>query len=118
MHSILQVPFGSPTTEDKMVWIFSKSGQFTVRSCYHNLVQGKLGVDDEQTSFTDSVGGHWNWIWVLRVPPKVRTFLWRACHEILPTRVALMRRHVGANPYCEFCLKEVEKVTHILFACP
>lgn len=118
VHSILQVAFGSPTTEGKMVWAFSKSGRFTVRLCYYRLLQGKIGAEDVRLSLANSMGRDWNWIWSLRVPPKVRMFLWRACHEILPTRVVLMRRHVGTNPYCQFCSTEVETVTHVLFVCP
>lgn len=29
-----------------------------------------------------------------------------------------MRRHVGSNPYCELCSKEIETESHIFFGCP
>lgn len=99
------------------MWAFSKSGNFTVRSCYHNLVVGKLTMETSTTSLAGSASPLWDWIWELKVPPKVRTFIWRACHEILPTRVALMRRHVGSNPYCEFCLNDIGTATHTFFRC-
>lgn len=118
VHHILQVPFGAPEVEDRIVWAYSKSGNFTVRSCYHNLISGKLRVKVASTSIPGTILAHWDWIWGLRVPPKVRTFLWRACHEILPTRVPLMRRHVGSNPSCEFCSREAETEAHIFFSCP
>lgn len=42
-------------------------------------------------------GTLWDWIWKLKIPPKIRNFVWRVCHEIIPTRVALMRRQVGTG---------------------
>lgn len=48
----------------------------------------------------------------MKVPPKVRIFLWRACHEILPTRIALMRRQVGTDPYCASCETTIETESH------
>lgn len=58
-----------------------------------------------------------DWIWDLKVPPKVRTFLWRACHEIIPTRAALTRRHVGTNPFYELCSNMEETGSHLFFQC-
>lgn len=43
IHHILQVPITD--TMDRLVWAFSKSGVFTVRSCYHNLVDGTIDVE-------------------------------------------------------------------------
>lgn len=118
VHNILQVPFGAPDTADKLVWAFSKSGQFTVRSCYHNLISGKARMAMASSSLVGSASPEWDWIWELRIPPKVRMFIWRACHEILPTRVGLMRRHVGTNPFCAFCSHKIETEAHIFFECP
>lgn len=46
------------------------------------------------------------------MPPKVQTFLWRACHEIIPSR------HIGTNPFCGFCKVEIETGAHLFFECP
>lgn len=51
------------------------------------------------------------------MPPKVRSFLRRGCHEILPMRVALMRRHIGTDPFFEFCEESIETESHIFFEC-
>ncbi|KAK9989399.1 hypothetical protein SO802_029638 [Lithocarpus litseifolius] len=60
----------------------------------------------------------WNKIWSLNVPPKVRTFLWRACSNCLPTRDNLHRRRVDVEPHCEICHHRAETVSHILWECP
>lgn len=117
VHSILQVPFGSPETTDRLVWGFSKSGLFTVRSCYHLLISSKHGEEEEALDRCEGADSLWKWIWALQVPPKIRKFLWRACHEIIPTRTALVRRHVGSNPFCEFCKLKMETGAHLFFHC-
>ena len=60
----------------------------------------------------------WNKIWSLNVPPKVRTFLWRACSNCLPTRDNLHQRRVSVEPHCEICHHKSETVSHILWECP
>lgn len=118
VHHILQVPFGSPETADRLVWAFSKSGVFTVRSCYHSILEEQGAGDRDRGSAYGMAQPQWKWIWKLRVPPKVRNFLWRACHDIIPTRAALFRRRVGSEPFCEFCKTAVETESHIFFHCP
>lgn len=60
----------------------------------------------------------WRWIWGLQLPPKIRTFLWRAAHHILPVRAALMRRHLGWDPFCLLCGLALESTVHPFFECP
>ena len=43
----------------------------------------------------------WKEIWQLKVPPKIKNFLWRACRNTLPTKQALMKRKIVADPICE-----------------
>lgn len=88
------------------------------RSCYH-LIQA-LGYNQAEAFIPSSSGGtelKWDSIWHLNIPPKVRMFVWRACANILPMKVALFRRHVAANPFCDRCGKEVESLAHTLFVC-
>lgn len=75
VHNILQLSFGSPNSEDRLVWAFSKSGRFTVRSCYHNLLSGKIGCDDGHAGSFLENDAQWNWLWKIKAPPKVGTFL-------------------------------------------
>ena len=54
----------------------------------------------------------------LNVPPKVRTFLWRACSNSLPTRANLHRRKVQIESLCGACCQEPETTGHMLWECP
>ena len=56
-------------------------------------------------------------IWKLNVPPKVRTFLWQACSNILPTRGNLHRRELQVEPTCGLCCQCIETVEHVLWEC-
>ena len=60
----------------------------------------------------------WNKIWSLNVPSKVRTFLWRACSNYLPTRDNLHWRRVSVESHCKICHHSSETVSHILWECP
>ena len=60
----------------------------------------------------------WNRIWQLYIPPKVRNFAWRACFDILPTRVNLCQRKVPVDPACGICQQHGKTVAHALWSCP
>ena len=60
----------------------------------------------------------WKAIWKMQVPPKVKNFIWQACRNVLPTKQALMRRKIIADPICERCKLVVEDVEHALWSCP
>jgi ribonuclease HI len=102
---------------DKLVWRATKSGMFTVRSAYHLekerrvLQYGAGSTDAEQT-------GLWRFLWRLGVPNSTKVFLWRACHNILPTKDNLFKRGIVQDDGCPFCLQVTESVGHILWECP
>lgn len=116
---ILAIPMGALDVEDRRVWHFSKDGKFSVKSCYqfiHSYTAASRGTSLSSGSGTKAMG--WNSIWQLKLPPKVRMFLWRTCSNILPTKIELYRRHVAGNPFCERCGEKAESIAHSLFECP
>jgi hypothetical protein len=58
----------------------------------------------------------WKMIWNLKISNTVKMFMWRACHDLLPTKQNLLRR--GVDDLCLFCLQEAETMKHILWSCP
>lgn len=54
----------------------------------------------------------------MSLPPKVRTFTWRACSNILPTRDNLQRKKVRIEEWCGLCDHSSETASHILWECP
>ena len=59
----------------------------------------------------------WSGLWRLKVPNKIKTFVWRACIESFPTLVNLARRKVVLSNSCISCNREPEIVIHSLWGC-
>jgi zinc-binding in reverse transcriptase len=61
----------------------------------------------------------WKLIWGLKgILPRVQLFLWKACHDGLPTAVVMHRRISSISPTCARCREENEFLVHMLFFCP
>jgi hypothetical protein len=60
----------------------------------------------------------WETIWKLRVPAKVKIFIWRTMQNTIPCRSTLANRHVKVSGQCPICLRRAEDVKHLLFLCP
>ena len=68
--------------EDKLLWHFTKNGEYSVRSGYyaalaHNSVP--------ETSKTVNTSALWKTLWDLRVANKIKHFLWKLSNQWLPT---------------------------------
>lgn len=109
-------------------WLLSEgSGKLITTRLFHSA------YPDRVRDFIDWAVGEWDlakisqhlwpcdvervWLWGLQLPPKVRTFLWIACNDIVPIQLVLMKRQVGGDPYCPFCRLSLETTTHIFFEC-
>jgi hypothetical protein len=57
-------------------------------------------------------------LWSLQVPNAVKVFLWRAYHNLLPTKVNLFTRKVVDNNFCPVCHLAEEIVFHAIWGCP
>jgi hypothetical protein len=112
-RAITTIPLSCTNQEDRIIWSGTTNGLFSVRSGYH-LAKEHL----EHTKAGSSNGFHnsaiWKTIWKLKGPNMEKHFIWRACHDILPTKENLMRRKIVSDPFCPICGVEVETVSHIL----
>ena len=52
------------------------------------------------------------------MPHKIKHFIWRACHNALPTKCNLVRRSIVNSEVCELCNEGQEDVIHALWRCP
>ena len=88
-NEILRIPIAE-NLDDWPAWYFDAKGLFFVKSAYKAAVarRDRLAGWDASTSWTvrdDSVF-EWYRIWKLKVPNKVKTFMWRFAHNSLPVR--------------------------------
>lgn len=114
---ILQTPIAWNQGEDSLWWPFSKSGEFSVKSGYF---QSKRQEIKDTTGPSTSVGVSpfvWKEIWDVKVPQKIKFFLWKLCHNALPVGQNLCKKRIKNSPLCQLCEKEEESIEHMLLFC-
>lgn len=109
---VLDTPLFHAIDDDCMVWRFDSKGSYSVRSAY------RLCMDTFSYSNQWRCASDWRALWSLKVPPKVKVFLWRCCRDCLPTRVRLQRRGVPCRSLCVCCDRDMETCWHALITCP
>ncbi|CAB4283736.1 unnamed protein product [Prunus armeniaca] len=105
---ITSMPISRWGCPDRLMWHFHKQGVYTVRSGYDLALylkrNGELGVKgDGEGSRQSNQAAIWKGIWRLRIPPKIRTFVWKACRNALVVRHHLKKRRVPVDNGCAFC---------------
>ena len=61
----------------------------------------------------EAVERDWSWVWKLRVPQRIRTFLWLVLHGRLLTNEERARRRLCDSSQCELCNGGVEDLDHL-----
>ncbi|KAL4355327.1 hypothetical protein GQ457_06G016200 [Hibiscus cannabinus] len=93
---ILAIPIGGDAVRDELIWT------------------GHSGDILKNQSL-------WKSLWHLKVPHKIRSFLWKLYHNILPTKGIFSNRFHGAfssSPACPRCGEMTECIELCLFFCP
>lgn len=93
------------------------NGLFTVKSVYHVAKKWELQMQVGSSSRVDH-NEMWGSLWKLQIPNAEKNFLWRACHEIFPTKASLCKMKVITNALCPICGLGEERCFHILWDCP
>ncbi|KAM7262379.1 hypothetical protein ACFE04_021456 [Oxalis oulophora] len=107
---ILSIPLPRFPCSDKLFWHFSKQGLYTVKSAYH--------VALSIVAICQFVGEPFQWqrLWNLLIPPKIKEFVWRVYHNVLPSKIRLIQKGLTMDPTCLFCSFE-EDTLHVLLLC-
>ena len=94
---IKNIPLSERFPPDKIYWLGSTNGLYTVKSGYRFLVEAEQ-LNQPGSSSSTSCQSLWRNIWALQVPKKLQLFLWRAAKEALPTKKSLFRRNITPDP--------------------
>jgi ribonuclease HI len=108
---ILETPLFDMIENDKLIWMDSTQGNYSVKSGY-NLLCNISGRLDDAASRDD-----WSSLWKINAPSKAKHLLWRICRGCLPTRVRLQERHVPCPIACPLCDFVTEDDWHFLCDC-
>ncbi|XP_060972579.1 uncharacterized protein LOC133038438 [Cannabis sativa] len=112
---ILQMATSECDIEDKILWHYSKDGEYSVRSGYR--MAAALQIRDIQSD-TESSERWWRQLWKLKILLKVKHFVWKMAHSWIPTNSALAHRKIQVEPYCIRCSSGAyENVFHALWGC-
>ena len=116
-EEIKKIPLSSCLPADRQIWACNPNGVFNVRSAY--WVAREMGRPRNFSSGSDEGSNRkfWTKIWKIQVPHKIRHFTWRACRDVIPTKVNLVRRKVLQDDQCEECHLEAENSNHLFWTC-
>ncbi len=91
---------------DGIHWRWSTHGTFTVKSAFMFLQDDGLR------------GRFLPRLWAIRVPLKVKIFLWLVLRGRVRTKVNLSKRGWTGDVTCNFCSEAAESIDHLFLACP
>ncbi|MCI04730.1 putative ribonuclease H protein, partial [Trifolium medium] len=110
-NCILDIPLFDVIEEDKLIWVDSIHGLYSVKSGYNMW----LNITGRRANVHDQDG--WKSLWKIHAPPKAKHLLWRICKNCLPTRSRLKERCVPCPDECPLCNNHVEDDWHFLVNC-
>ncbi|XP_073298281.1 uncharacterized protein [Primulina huaijiensis] len=111
-EAILNIPLNNKGCQDIRYWKDSPNGLYTVRLGY--LLEMNISKPPPFQS-SHPLKQWWKLIWSLHIPPKVRIFMWRASHDIIPTSGNLRAHHVPTADCGLVLSKELLKEDFELF---
>jgi hypothetical protein len=86
---------------DKFVWGLTTSGQYTVKSMYMDLI-------NDNTKYLRK------YIWKMKVPLKIKVFMWFLHRKVILTKDNLVKRNSTGSELCCFCDRK-ESIQHLFF---
>lgn len=105
-----RIPF---TGEDKLIWPYSKNGQFSVKTAY-KVISGEINHMNTNQGSNPVYKAIWN----LSILPKVQLFIWKCYEKILPAKSVLARYNNAHDSYCTMCnVEQIETLEHIILQC-
>lgn len=72
--AICSLPVCPRANDDKLIWAYTKNGEYTVKSGYH-LAKERFEVDKGSSSNRDSTKSLWRDLWHIRLPNATKIFL-------------------------------------------
>lgn len=104
-------------SEDTHIWLYTYFGTFFVKSAYHLPKMSKMLLDRNfgETSNRHNRDIFWKKLWKLPTLMVVKVFIWKTCHNDLPTRANLLINKVLDFDLYPIC--GLEDVVRALWNC-
>lgn len=107
---IMSIPL-SHNENDTWFWNKEKLGGYIVKSAY-----AAIHVDNADNNPQIDIS-LWKRTWSLKLPLKLKNFIWRSLAGCLPTKDNLLCKRVAVLNLCPVCNLETETVLHTLVTC-
>jgi hypothetical protein len=93
---ILQIPIHNQGFNDSVAWNLTPHGRFTVQSAYYAQWRQQFGASSGQLALPgrSAINLVWKTAWKVKIPSKVKKFVWRVLHGILPLKSILCNCHL------------------------
>lgn len=119
-REILKIQLTEFDQGESLVWHYSKYGISTVKSVYHVLIssQGENAYQADGSLPSSMSPSFWKSIWHMKIPPKIRNFIWRAVYGALASRENIFHRKCVKSPNCAICGADFKSMEHTRFFCP
>ncbi|KAK2641358.1 hypothetical protein Ddye_023121 [Dipteronia dyeriana] len=114
VEAITQIPICNGDRKYTIMWHYNDKGVYTVKSGYWI---GRKLVSNPSSSNTSLLASWWNFLWKLYIPLKVKIFVWKPCHNWIPTKFNISKRGVHMSGICEACKICDETTIHALWDC-
>lgn len=116
------IPLSMTGYKDRLIWTLSKSGQYTVKTGYLvakdlNKRKAHLRQRMGENSRNEEGSGLWKFLWGLNIKHKIKHFVWKCLHKILPVNEVVKSRTGRGNETCHCCGDQTETIEHMLFYC-
>ena len=89
---------------DQLCWKLTKSGEFTVKSMYIDVINSSVIPSSKH-------------VWKVKVPLKIKVFMWFVHKQVILTKDNLVKRNWTGSTRCSFCDRD-ETIKHLFFECP
>ena len=117
VEAICRIQLSQRDVEDTMIWLHLKKGLFIVKSAY-KVAREVLHGGNIAKSLRGCVGKRvWAALWKLRIPNEIKVFGWKACNDILPTKLNLSKRKIIEDAMCPICMRFPKLAIHALWEC-
>ena len=115
-QQIRSIPLCVSSQADFLYWAFEKEGVYTVKLAYKVICEEE-NLAKASVSNSAATRDLWSGIWKLKVPGKIKHFLWRACTNCLPTKENLLQRKIVMDSICHRRGRCEETTMHSLWSC-
>lgn len=100
--------------EDTFVWHYEASSMYSMKLGYCLAMTVEVSCNQ---SGIEADAKWWKCLRQLKLPCKIKIYLWRAFLDVLPTRTNLLKCHIRCSTTCPWCHEENESVLHAFCGC-